>query len=75
MTLSMTDLFRQYQAGVGNDARASRQFNPIKQANDYDLKGEYVRLWLPELKKVGDWQVHTPWRKLLPLICLYHDHD
>ena len=26
----------QYQAGVGNDARASRQFNPIKQAADYD---------------------------------------
>lgn len=52
----------QYQAGVGNDARASRQFNPIKQARDYDAKGQYVRLWLPELKNVSDEQVQTPWR-------------
>lgn len=24
----------QYVSGVGNDARASRQFNPVKQGND-----------------------------------------
>lgn len=27
----------QYVGGVGNDPRASRQFNPIKQANDVSL--------------------------------------
>jgi len=52
---------RQYQAGVGNDARASRQFNPIKQANDYDPKGEYVRLWIPEIKDIQGQEVQTPW--------------
>ncbi|KAH9824433.1 DNA photolyase, FAD-binding/Cryptochrome [Melampsora americana] len=51
----------QYVAGVGNDPRASRQFNPIKQAKDYDAKGEYVRYWLPELAKVPQKSIHNPW--------------
>jgi hypothetical protein len=50
-------------AGVGNDPRSSRQFNPIKQANDYDPHGEYVRTWLPELKDVPAELVHIPWRE------------
>lgn len=48
-------------AGVGNDPRSSRQFNPIKQANDYDKDNEYVRLWIPELKDVAQDHVQTPW--------------
>jgi deoxyribodipyrimidine photolyase len=51
----------QYQAGVGNDPRSSRQFNPIKQAADYDGEGKYVRLWIPELKDVPDQYLQTPW--------------
>ncbi len=35
-----------YQAGVGNDARADRKFNPEKQANDYDPNQNYVNFWL-----------------------------
>lgn len=50
-------------AGVGNDPRSSRQFNPIKQANDYDPHGEYVRTWLPELKDVPTELVQIPWRE------------
>jgi len=53
----------QYQAGVGNDPRSSRQFNPIKQAADYDAEGKYVRLWIPELKDVDDMYLQTPWCK------------
>lgn len=30
----------QYVSGVGNDPRASRQFNPIKQGKDYDAHGQ-----------------------------------
>jgi deoxyribodipyrimidine photo-lyase len=55
----------QYQAGVGNDARSSRQFNPIKQAKDYDGEGKYVRLWIPELKDIPDEYLQTPWREFL----------
>ena len=34
-----------YVAGVGNDPRDNRYFNIEKQAQQYDPKGEYVKLW------------------------------
>lgn len=40
----------QYVAGVGNDPRQGRVFNPVKQALDYDKKGEYIQAWVPELR-------------------------
>jgi deoxyribodipyrimidine photo-lyase len=40
----------QYVSGVGNDPREGRIFNPIKQALDYDPKGEYIKTWIPELR-------------------------
>lgn len=44
----------QYVSGVGNDPRGqARVFNPVKQAVDYDMNGEYVRAWVPELRDVG----------------------
>ncbi|PWN48921.1 cryptochrome [Violaceomyces palustris] len=51
----------QYVAGVGNDPRASRQFNTIKQAKDYDSHGEYVKMWIPALRNLHPDYVHTPW--------------
>jgi deoxyribodipyrimidine photo-lyase len=42
----------QYVAGVGNDPRQGRVFNPVKQALDYDAKGEYVKAWVRELRDV-----------------------
>ncbi len=41
-----------YIAGVGNDPRENRYFSILKQANNYDANGDYVKLWLPELKDV-----------------------
>ncbi len=41
-----------YVAGVGNDPRENRYFSILKQANNYDANGEYVKIWLPELKEV-----------------------
>ncbi|WP_373539076.1 DASH family cryptochrome [Chamaesiphon sp.] len=55
-----------YTAGVGNDARGFRFFNIIKQSNDYDREGKYVKHWLPELAQVPAAKVHEPW-KLLPV--------
>lgn len=46
---------------MGTDPRAGRNFNIMKQANDYDADGEYVKLWLPELKDVPRQHVHHPW--------------
>jgi deoxyribodipyrimidine photo-lyase len=34
-----------YLSGRGTDPRASRRFNPDKQAQDYDADGAYRRLW------------------------------
>jgi deoxyribodipyrimidine photo-lyase len=40
----------QYVAGVGNDPREGRLFNPVKQALDYDKRGEYIKTWVAELR-------------------------
>ena len=54
----------QYVAGVGNDPRGtSRVFNPVKQASDYDPKGEYITRWVPELRGLSDSQkIFQPWQ-------------
>jgi deoxyribodipyrimidine photo-lyase len=39
-----------------------RVYNPIKQGQDHDLKGEFIRTWLPELHMVPDVYVHEPWK-------------
>lgn len=36
-----------YVAGVGNDPREDRRFNPNTQAQRYDANGDFVRLWQP----------------------------
>ncbi len=43
----------QYVAGVGNDPRgdSGRIFNSVKQAFDYDPKGEYIYHWMPEFQQ------------------------
>ena len=35
----------QYLAGVGNDPRDGRRFDPVRQAAMYDADGAYVRHW------------------------------
>jgi deoxyribodipyrimidine photo-lyase len=55
-----------YTAGVGNDARGFRYFNILKQSQDYDPNGDYVKHWLPELSDLPPSKVHQP-GKLLPV--------
>ncbi|KAL8724773.1 MAG: hypothetical protein Q9181_006685, partial [Wetmoreana brouardii] len=53
----------QYNAGVGNDPREARVFNPVKQAHDYDPTGSYVKNWIPELRALDDPQIlFQPWK-------------
>ncbi len=49
-----------YIAGVGCDPREDRYFNIISQAKRYDPKGEYVRLWIPELDSFPGHCIHQP---------------
>lgn len=53
-----------YLAGVGSDPRLKRTFNALKQARQYDPHGEYVSLWIPELRSLPEHLRHTPF--LLP---------
>jgi len=50
-----------YAAGIGNDPRENRKFNMIKQGMDYDGEGEFVRLWVEELRGIKGGKVHVPW--------------
>ncbi|KAJ9632816.1 hypothetical protein H2204_007691 [Knufia peltigerae] len=54
----------QYVAGVGNDPRGeARVFNPIKQACDYDPRGEYCKAWVEELRALTEPQeLFQPWK-------------
>ena len=38
------------------------RFNILKQSNDYDKSGEYVKRWIPELRDVPTQKVHAPWK-------------
>ncbi|MFN3802573.1 DASH family cryptochrome [Belliella pelovolcani] len=49
-----------YVAGVGNDPRENRYFNILKQANNYDRKGAYIRHWIPELAEIPGFDIHQP---------------
>ena len=52
----------QWTAGTGTDASPYfRVFNPVKQGQDYDAAGDYLRRWIPELRGVSGKAVHEPW--------------
>lgn len=49
-------------SGAGMTGGRLNRFNIVKQSKDYDLGGDYVRLWCPELENVPDKFVHEPWK-------------
>jgi len=51
----------QWVAGTGNDTRPNRVLNPVRQAERFDSKGEYVRRYLPELESVEGKAILRPW--------------
>jgi deoxyribodipyrimidine photo-lyase len=51
----------QWVAGSGADASPFfRIFNPIIQGKKFDPKGDYVRRWCPELARLPNEHIHTP---------------
>jgi deoxyribodipyrimidine photo-lyase len=51
----------QWVAGCGLDAAPYfRIFNPVTQGERLDGAGDYVRHWVPELKKLPDQHIHAP---------------
>lgn len=51
----------QMQAGT-TGINTTRVYNPIKQAQDHDPQGHFVRQWLPYMRKVPDVWLFEPWR-------------
>lgn len=52
----------QWVAGSGADAAPYfRIFNPQKQGETFDPEGVYVRRWVPEIAKLPDKYLHSPW--------------
>lgn len=49
----------QYLAGIGNDPRGNRRFNPAKQTHDYDPEGKYIKTWCPEVKDCKEKNGHV----------------
>ncbi len=52
----------QWSAGCGCDAQPYfRVFNPVTQGEKFDPEGDYVRRWVPELRKMDAKYIHSPW--------------
>ena len=52
----------QWISGSGADASPYfRIFNPILQGKKFDPKGDYVKKFLPSLKKIPEKFIHSPW--------------
>lgn len=52
----------QWTAGTGTDAAPYfRIFNPILQSAKFDLHGDYIRKWVPELRGLSAEEIHAPW--------------
>ena len=54
----------QMQAGT-TGVNTIRMYNPIKQGQDHDAKGIFIKQWLPQLAKVPEAMIHEPWKMSL----------
>ena len=59
----------QMQSGT-TGINTPRVYNPIKQAQDHDPQGHFVRRWLPYMRRVPDAWLFEPW--LMPPVMREH---
>ena len=58
----------QWCASTGTDAAPYfRIFNPVTQSMKFDLSGDFIRSWVPELAHVPKDYIHDPWRMPLDM--------
>jgi deoxyribodipyrimidine photo-lyase len=54
----------QMQAGT-TGINTVRLYNPVKNSQDHDSEGEFIKKWIPELLDVPKELLHEPWKMTL----------
>jgi MFS family permease len=58
----------QWTAGTGTDAAPYfRIFNPVLQSTKFNPNRNYIREWVPELRKLNAKDLHAPWEKYIKI--------